>query len=119
MTDVLDAISQATVPDGAEPFTFRLPDGTEQTVQVRGITWTEIADCAAKAATYTVVEGKTQMGFNSATYRVEVLKLRILTKPWNSDAVLRKLRPEVGAQIDVLVPSPFGAAAEAEAVPQA
>lgn len=114
----LDDVAQALVPEGSEPFTFKLPSGEEKTVQVRAITWTEIADCAAKAATYSVVEGKTQMGFNSATYRVEVLKLRILTKPWNSDSVLRKLKPEVGAQIDVLVPSPFGAAAEAEPVPQ-
>lgn len=76
----------------------------------RPLSWLDKSDCVARATEYQQDEnGEVQTMFHIDLYFEEALKRMITQSPWPmSHQVLRGLTPEVGQQLQAIIPSPMG-----------
>lgn len=114
-----EIMQELTVSGDTFPFELTFPDGKTLTLDVRELTWTDQSDAFGKSFIITLKEGQPVMEYQPTTFRIEILKKRLVKPPFPlTEAVLRQIKPEVGAQLDALVPDPFSKMVEAQALPK-
>lgn len=120
--EIMDAltVSADTVPfDLQFPPTEKYPEGRTLTLDVKELTWTDQSDAFGKSFVITLKDGQPVMEYQPTTFRIEILKKRLIKPPFPlTEVVLRQIRPEVGAQLDALVPDPFSKMVEAQGLPK-
>lgn len=80
------------------------------TVVYRALSWLDKSSCVAKATEFFVNDaGEPQSMFHIDIYFREALKIMVVEWPYTmSDKVLDGLSPEVGLQLQTIIPRPLG-----------
>lgn len=82
----------------------------EFTVSYRSLSWLDKSACVAQATEFFMNDkGEPQTMFNIDIYFREALKRILVDFPWPvADKILNDLTPEVGNQLQAIIPSPLG-----------
>jgi len=79
-------------------------------ISYRAMSWLDKSACVAKATEFFMNdEGQPQTMFHVEIYFREALKKILVDFPWPvSDKILNQLTPEIGTQLQEIIPSPLG-----------
>lgn len=82
----------------------------EFTISYRSLSWLNKSACVAVATELFINnKGEPQTMFHIDIYFLEVLKKILVDFPWPvSDKILNDLTPEIGDQLQAIIPSPLG-----------
>ena len=92
--------SREITVEGRKPFTIRY----------RAMSWLDKSACVARATEFFMNENdQPQTMFHIDVYFREALKRILVELPWPiSDKILNQLTPEIGEQLQAIIPSPLG-----------
>ena len=79
-------------------------------ISYRAMSWLDKSSSVAKATEFFMNDaGEPQTMFNVDVYFREALKIMLVDFPWpKSDKILNQLTPEVGLQLQDIIPAPLG-----------
>lgn len=85
-------------------------DGKSFTVSYRNMSWLDKSACVAMATElFLNDDGKPQTMFHIEIYFREALKKLLVSFPWPvSDKILNGLKPNIGTQLQDIIPAPLG-----------
>ncbi len=108
------------VSEDTEDFELTLSTGKKIILKIKELSWTEQSDAFAKSfGVRADAKGNPVAEFDPSVFRVEILKRKIVKSPIPfTEQVIRKLKEDVGSQLNSLVPDPFGPMKVAQDAPK-
>lgn len=109
----LQAAGLEDIMSSSEPLQtleIKVPGRKPFTISYRTMSWLDKSACVAKATELFLNDaGQPQSMFNIDVYFREALKKMLVDFPFPiSDKVLNGLKPEIGTQLQDIIPSPLG-----------